>query len=122
MFKYNVAEKFSLEAGPYIGFLTTAKMKVDVDGYGSATEDIKDLLKSTDFGIALGMNYDFSDCFFEYQETTYQDSLTKINLTLFRTKKKKKNFAPVFCVFAYLTIPQRNHSLRWCPQARFLES
>jgi len=28
------------------------------------------------------------------------------------TKKGKKNFAPVFCVFAYLTIPQRNHSLR----------
>jgi hypothetical protein len=39
---------------------------------------------------SLKMNYDFSDCFFEYQETTYQDSLTKINLTFFRTKKKKK--------------------------------
>jgi len=25
--------------------------------------------------------------------------------------RTKKNFAPVFCVFAYLAIPQRNHSL-----------
>ena len=76
MFKYNVEEKFSLEAGPYIGFLTTAKMKVDVDGYGSATEDIKDLLKSTDFGIALGMNYDFSDVVFA--NLRYQAGLTQI--------------------------------------------
>ena len=79
MFKYNVAEKFSLEAGPYVGFLTTAKMKVDVDGYGSATEDMKDLVKSTDFGIALGMNYDFSDVIFA--NVRYQGGLTQIGDT-----------------------------------------
>lgn len=45
MFKYNVVEKFSLEVGLYVGFLTTVKMKVDVDGYGFATEDMKDLVK-----------------------------------------------------------------------------
>jgi len=79
MFKYNVVEKFSLEAGPYVGFLTTAKMKVDVDGYGSATEDMKDLVKSTDFGIALGMNYDFSDVIFA--NVRYQGGLTQIGDT-----------------------------------------
>ena len=79
MFKYNVVEKFSLEAGPYVGFLTTAKMKVDVDGYGSATEDMKDLVKSTDFGVALGMNYDFSDVIFA--NVRYQGGLTQIGDT-----------------------------------------
>lgn len=79
MFKYNVVEKFSLEAGPYVGFLTTAKMKVDVDGYGSATEDMKDLVKSTDFGIALGMNYEFSDVIFA--NVRYQGGLTQIGDT-----------------------------------------
>lgn len=39
---------------------------------------------------SIKMNYDFSDCFFSYEEIKYQDSLTKINLTIFRTKKKKK--------------------------------
>lgn len=79
MFKYNVVEKFSLEAGPYVGFLTTAKMKVDVDGYGSATEDMKDLVKSTDIGIALGMNYEFSDVIFA--NVRYQGGLTQIGDT-----------------------------------------
>jgi hypothetical protein len=36
------------------------------------------------------MNYDFSDCFFDYEETKYQDSLTKINLTFYQSKRKKK--------------------------------
>lgn len=36
------------------------------------------------------MTNDFSDCFFDYEETKYQDSLTKINVKIFRTKKKKK--------------------------------
>ncbi|MQP53124.1 MULTISPECIES: porin family protein [unclassified Flavobacterium] len=79
MFKYNVVEKFSLEAGPYIGFLTTAKIKVDVNGFGSATEDMKDLVKSTDFGIALGMNYEFSDVIFA--NARYQGGLSQIGDT-----------------------------------------
>jgi hypothetical protein len=36
------------------------------------------------------MNFDFSDCFFDYEETKYQDSLTKINLIFYRSKRKKK--------------------------------
>uniref|UniRef100_UPI00404928FC porin family protein n=1 Tax=Flavobacterium sp. TaxID=239 RepID=UPI00404928FC len=64
MFKYKVADKFSLEAGPYVGFLTSAKLELENSTLGSETEDIKELFKSTDFGLGLGMNYDFTDKIF----------------------------------------------------------
>lgn len=48
MAKFYVADGFSLEAGPQIGFLLSA----DDNG-----EDIKDLLKSTDFALNLGAGY-----------------------------------------------------------------
>lgn len=76
MFKYQVANKFSLEAGPYVGFVTSAKMKVEVSGYGSDTVDMKDMVKSTDFGLGLGMNYEFSDVIFA--NARYQAGLTQI--------------------------------------------
>lgn len=76
MFKYQVANKFSLEAGPYIGFLTSAKLKFDVEGLGSETVDMKDDVKSTDFGIGVGMNYEFSDVIFA--NARYQGGLTEI--------------------------------------------
>ena len=56
MAKYFVAEKFSLEAGPQIGFLMSAKAKLDGE-----SEDIKDAFKSTDFGFNLGAGYDFTE-------------------------------------------------------------
>ena len=58
MAKYYVAPKFSLELGPQIGFLTSAKgeaMGVSVD--------IEDFFKSTDFGLNFGAGYDFTDKF-----------------------------------------------------------
>lgn len=76
LFKYQVANKFSLEAGPYIGFLTSAKLKFDVEGLGSDTVDMKDEVKSTDFGLGLGMNYEFSDVIFA--NARYQGGLTEI--------------------------------------------
>lgn len=79
MFKYQVADKFSLEAGPYVGFLTNAKMKVEVVGYGSDTVDMKDMVKSTDFGLGVGMNYEFSDVVFA--NARYQGGLTQIGDT-----------------------------------------
>lgn len=60
MAKYYVAEKFSLEAGPQIGFLLSAKAKFDGDGE-SGDEDIKDGLKSIDFGVNFGAGYDFTE-------------------------------------------------------------
>lgn len=52
MAKYYVAEGFSLEAGPQVGFLLSAKLKDDND-----SEDIKDELKGIDFGLGLGAGY-----------------------------------------------------------------
>jgi opacity protein-like surface antigen len=52
MAKYYVAKSFSLEAGPQIGFLLSAKE----DG-----EDFKDYLSSTDFGFNFGAGYDFTE-------------------------------------------------------------
>ncbi len=52
MAKYYVAEGFSIEAGPQIGFLMSAKAKV-----GSEEEDLKDSIKGTDFGINFGVGY-----------------------------------------------------------------
>lgn len=60
MFKYYPESKFFLEAGPQVGFLTSAKLKVNVVGYGSDTQDIGDAFKSLDFGLNLGAGYNIS--------------------------------------------------------------
>ncbi|OUR91064.1 hypothetical protein A9Q87_11345 [Flavobacteriales bacterium 34_180_T64] len=49
MAKYEVADGFSLEAGPQIGFL----MSADFEG-----TDVKDSFKSTDFSAGLGLAYE----------------------------------------------------------------
>lgn len=57
MAKYFVAEGFSLEAGPQIGFLLSAKDKED----GEDSVDMKDELESIDFGVNFGAGYDFTE-------------------------------------------------------------
>lgn len=52
MAKYYVADGFSLELGPQIGFLVSAKEN-DVD--------IKDDVKSTDFSVNFGAAYDITE-------------------------------------------------------------
>lgn len=52
--KYYITDAFSIEAGPQIGFLLSAK---------SRGEDINDLFKSTDYGLNLGIGYDFTENF-----------------------------------------------------------
>ena len=52
MAKFYVGEGFSVEAGPQVALLLSAK-----DDYGDGEEDIKDFLKSTDFGVNLGLGY-----------------------------------------------------------------
>lgn len=59
MFKYYAADKFSLEAGPQIGFLVDSKLEVNVLGQ-SVSQDAKDLFESVDFGFNLGAGYDFT--------------------------------------------------------------
>jgi hypothetical protein len=50
--------KINIQAGPQIGFLTTAKLKVEGGG-DSAEVDVKDSLKGTDFGVNVGLGADF---------------------------------------------------------------
>ncbi|MES1221990.1 MAG: porin family protein [Bacteroidota bacterium] len=52
LLKYNHPSGFFAEAGPQIGFVSTAKAKG-----GGETEDIKDQVKSTDFSAVLGIGY-----------------------------------------------------------------
>ena len=52
MFQYMFDNGFRLQAGPQISFLTRAKAKI-----GNAELDVKDDLKSTDFGIGAGIGY-----------------------------------------------------------------
>ncbi|KIA99659.1 hypothetical protein OA88_19535 [Flavobacterium sp. JRM] len=64
MAKYYVMDKFSLEAGPQIGFLVSAKndYSYSVLGYNeSGKEDVKDQFKSIDFGVNFGAGYDFTE-------------------------------------------------------------
>jgi long-subunit fatty acid transport protein len=56
MAKYFVADKFSVEAGPQIGFLMSAKMKADGESV-----DTKDEYNSTDFGLNVGVGYDITE-------------------------------------------------------------
>jgi long-subunit fatty acid transport protein len=60
MAKYYVAEKFSVEAGPQIGFLLSAKSKFEGGGE-SEKVDVKDSYESIDFGVNFGAGYDFTE-------------------------------------------------------------
>ena len=64
MAKYYAADKFSLELGPQIGFLTSAKDDYTATESGvtvSGNEDIKDIFESVDFGLNFGAGYDFTE-------------------------------------------------------------
>jgi opacity protein-like surface antigen len=64
MAKFYVAEKFSLEAGPQIGFLLSAKSKSEATFDGetySEDVDVKDSFESIDFGVNFGAGYDFTE-------------------------------------------------------------
>lgn len=64
MAKIEVADGFTLEAGPQIGFLLSAKDDYTYVGPDpgfsddSGEDDIKDFIKSTDFGINFGLGYE----------------------------------------------------------------
>ena len=56
MAKFYVGEGFSLEAGPQVGYLLSAKVKASGVGE-SEEEDIKDVVKGIDFGVNFGIGY-----------------------------------------------------------------
>lgn len=55
MAKVYVSDGFFLEAGPQIGFLLSAKDEYDSPISGE--DDIKEFIKSTDFGANIGLGY-----------------------------------------------------------------
>ena len=72
MGKYHIIEGLSGEFGPVIGVL----VKADADN-GDETEDIKDLYKTTDIGLAIGATYRLPmGVFFSLR---YNKGLTDIN-------------------------------------------
>jgi Outer membrane protein beta-barrel domain len=76
MIKYKAAEKFYIEAGPQIGFLTKAEKEFTYDG-NSVTEDVKDDAKSIDFSLNFGLSLDVSDNLFV--EARYSFGLSNIS-------------------------------------------
>jgi len=54
--KYYVIDNLSIEAGPQLGFLLSAKQEDNGE-----TDDLKDITKSTDFGFAVGAGYKFDN-------------------------------------------------------------
>jgi hypothetical protein len=80
MAKYFVTNNISLEAGPQIGFLMSAKS----DG-----TDVKDGLNSTDFGINLGGSYYLNDNMF--LTARYGFGLSDVEKDLASDEKGSKN-------------------------------
>lgn len=65
MFKYFATEKFFVEAGPQIGFLTSAKARIKVDDLNvDNKQDIKENFESIDFGLNFGAGYEFTENIF----------------------------------------------------------
>jgi hypothetical protein len=62
MFKYYALERLSIEAGPQIGFLNTAKIK-RATPEGSTTMDVKDGLRSNDLSFNIGLSFYLFDGF-----------------------------------------------------------
>ncbi|NLR63536.1 PorT family protein [Chitinophaga varians] len=54
MVQYSIVPAFYLEAGPQLGILAGAKVKG-----GNVSVDIKDQMKTVDFGIGVGFGYKF---------------------------------------------------------------
>lgn len=67
MFKYDVANRFYLEAGPQVGFLVSAELD-DLD--------VKDSYESTDFGANFGLSYGFTEKLFA--QARYNIGMTDI--------------------------------------------
>ncbi|MEL4307820.1 porin family protein [Joostella sp. CR20] len=63
MAKYYVADGFSIQAGPQIGFLLKAESEAETGDF-SASEDIKDNFKTLDFGLNFGLGYQLKNGLF----------------------------------------------------------
>lgn len=79
MLKYFVADGLSLQAGPQIGFLLNSKnvYKDNFFGYENSDElDLSDYTHTLDFGVNLGVGYQFQDKI--YVDARYNMSLSDV--------------------------------------------
>jgi hypothetical protein len=61
LYRHRVTKDLTLFGGGYIGFLISAKAKVELEGLsGSGEADIKELYNTTSLGISLGATYTIS--------------------------------------------------------------
>ena len=89
MLKFYPIHKLFVEAGPQVGFLVSAKSKdkssdteTDFDGVvtttsTSQTTDVKGFYKSIDFGVNVGVGYEFTDMI--YANLRYNIGLSDIS-------------------------------------------
>ena len=59
MARYNLGYNFNVHAGFQVGFLLSAKSKYNDDTLGEI--DVKDQFNSVDFGLPVGVGYEFMD-------------------------------------------------------------
>lgn len=85
MGKYYILDGLSVELGPQIGFLVSAKNKYE-DHQQSGTDDVKDLYNSIDFAIGLGASYRLNNgIFFSLR---FNKGISKINKDIFFTPQE----------------------------------
>jgi opacity protein-like surface antigen len=80
LLKINLVEGLSAEVGPQVGFLLSAKSKVEVSALGfsqTTSESIKDQCKTLDISAVLGLSYTFVEKF--VVGARYGFGLTKLN-------------------------------------------
>lgn len=58
-YHFSAVPGLNVAAGPYVGFLLSAKVKAESDGLPSAEMDVKDQTKKVDVGIGVGAAYEF---------------------------------------------------------------
>lgn len=73
MLRYYVAGGFNLEAGPQVGFLTSAESKVDDEDW----EDISEFVSGFEYGLAVGAGYKLINGLFA--QARYNLGLANVN-------------------------------------------
>ena len=96
MAKYYINENFYLNAGPQLGFLSSAEEQINFMGADAPEDKLKDVKKkyeSTDFGLNIGAGYKFENgLFLDLRYTAGMSDIYKDKDTT------KKNNAVMFSV------------------------
>ncbi len=91
--QYEIAKGLTLEAGPQVGFLLSAKDEFEFDGI-SEEEDVKDQTKGLDVGVSGGVGYEFDLGL--YLKARYYLGLLEVNDFMFPGNESWKNGALFF--------------------------